>query len=225
MTTGLYTNVHEIASALYSASRAAQRKRRNRQGGEPGLLDPVLTRLRSTGWLEDEKGSPTAEHFLVENSADEGSPKTSSPTHAEKDQVKRVAESITQWIQQEELIDFDLNNHAYFPTTAERVASVNPSTSVTPAEMELAAGEDLELDEEAAEEDDVEPTDRQKREILKIHRGLGHPQPADLARALRRANVKRNIIKWATRRMRCPVCEARVRPTTKRPAALPRCEI
>ena len=43
-----------------------------------------------------------------------------------------------------------------------------------------------------------------------------------LGRALRNAGVKRNLIRWATQEMRCPVCEARVKPLARRPATLPR---
>ena len=68
-----------------------------------------------------------------------------------------------------------------------------------------------------------QPSEAQKREILKIHRNLGHPTPNELGRALRHANAKRNIVRWAVKELRCPTCEARVRPSAKRPAALPRC--
>ena len=50
---------------------------------------------------------------------------------------------------------------------------------------------DDEIDKMADTNQD-EPTERQKRELLKIHRGLGHPQPNELGRALRNAGVKRN---------------------------------
>ena len=84
-------------------------------------------------------------------------------------------------------------------------------------------GEDLDDEvEELADADADEPTERQKRELLEIHRGLGHPQPNELGRALRNAGVRRNLIRWATQEMRCPVCESRVKPLARRPAALPR---
>ena len=58
---------------------------------------------------------------------------------------------------------------------------------------------------------------------MKIHRNLGHPTPNELGRALRHANAKRNIVRWAVKDLRCPVCESRTRPAAKRPGALPRC--
>lgn len=87
----------------------------------------------------------------------------------------------------------------------------------------LPPGEDIDDEvQKLADADADEPTERQKRELLKIHRGLGHPQPSELGRALRNVGVKRNLIRWATQEMRCPVCEARVKPLARRPATLPR---
>eukprot|EP00973_Karenia_brevis_P080304 11139168-Karenia_brevis.AAC.1 len=68
----------------------------------------------------------------------------------------------------------------------------------------------------------MEPTDSQKREVLKIHRNLGHPQPREFVRALRNAGAKRHIVRWALRELRCLICESRVKPFTRRPGALPR---
>eukprot|EP00973_Karenia_brevis_P067529 9394181-Karenia_brevis.AAC.1 len=61
----------------------------------------------------------------------------------------------------------------------------------------------------------MEPTESQKRELLKIHRTLGHPQPRELARALRKAGAKRHIVRWVLKELRCPICEARVKPLTR----------
>ena len=92
--------------------------------------------------------------------------------------------------------------------------------------MELitpAAGEAIDEEEEWGFDDYKEPTEQQKREIFKIHRGVGHPPSADFGRALRHAGVHRHLIRWAVKEMRCPVCESRVKPAAKRPGALPRC--
>ena len=80
---------------------------------------------------------------------------------------------------------------------------MNPGSAL----LEPAVGEDLddELENIADEDQDrQEPTDTQKRELLKIHRGVGHPQPNELGRALRNAGVKRHLIRWAIHDMRCP---------------------
>jgi transposase InsO family protein len=59
--------------------------------------------------------------------------------------------------------------------------------------------------------------------LFKIHRSIGHPTPNDFGRALRHAGVHRHLVRWAVKEMRCPVREARVKPQTRRPGALPRC--
>ena len=87
----------------------------------------------------------------------------------------------------------------------------------------MLGGEDIEETEEAVDGDDEEPTGRQKTELFRIHRNLGHPTPQDLGRALKHAGAKRNLIRWAVKELRCPVCEARVKPAARRPATLPRC--
>ena len=58
---------------------------------------------------------------------------------------------------------------------------------------------------------------------MKIHRNLGHPNPQELGRALRNAGCKRHLVRWARKELRCTICEAWVRPSARRPAALPRC--
>ena len=100
---------------------------------------------------------------------------------------------------------------------------VDEDTTVTAEELTRKLGGE-EFDSDTEEEDDhTAPTEKQKREILKIHRGLGHPPPNDLGRALRHAGMKRHLVRWAVKELRCPVCEARVKPAAKRPGALPRC--
>ena len=82
----------------------------------------------------------------------------------------------------------------------DNVEAVNPETTVSPETdmLEPAVGEDLDDDLAyvvADDSDRQEPTEAQKRELLKIHRGLGHPQPNELGRALRNAGVKRHLIR------------------------------
>eukprot|EP00973_Karenia_brevis_P029645 4089797-Karenia_brevis.AAC.1 len=66
------------------------------------------------------------------------------------------------------------------------------------ADLNDALGEDIEDEKEDAKQDDyLEPTESQKRELLKTNRNLGHPRPRELARALRNAGAKRHIVRWA----------------------------
>ena len=68
-----------------------------------------------------------------------------------------------------------------------------------------------------------EPTPQEKREILKIHRGLNHPETADFVRALKHAGARQHLISGAARSMRCPTCSSRRWPKARRMGALPRC--
>ena len=78
------------------------------------------------------------------------------------------------------------------------------------------------------DEDDASETarplpEREKRELFRQHRNLGHPQPTDLASALRHAGARREAIRFVLKELRCPTCEARLLPLPPRPGMLPRC--
>ena len=113
----------------------------------------------------------------------------------------------------------------HFPTLrhADLGSESDNGASVTAREIAEHGGEDIDEELEDTTDDHQEPTESQKREVLKIHRNLGHPTPQELGRALKHANAKRHIIRWAVKEMRFSVCESRVRPSAKRPGALPRC--
>ena len=46
--------------------------------------------------------------------------------------------------------------------------------------------------------------------------------PGELAPARKNAGAKGHLISWALKELRCPICESRVRPNTRRPGVLPR---
>ena len=66
-------------------------------------------------------------------------------------------------------------------------------------------------------------SEREKRELFRQHRNLGHPQPTELARALRHAGARREAFRFVLKELRCPTCEARHLPLPRRPGMLPRC--
>lgn len=70
--------------------------------------------------------------------------------------------------------------------------------------------------------DTVEPSPQDQRDLVRVHRTMGHPRNEDLARTLRHAGVRSHLIRWARKELRCPECEARPRPLARRPAMLPR---
>ena len=64
---------------------------------------------------------------------------------------------------------------------------------------------------------------REKRELFRQHRNLGHSQPTELARVLRHAGARREAFRFVLKELRCPTCEARPLPLPPRPGMLPRC--
>ena len=66
-------------------------------------------------------------------------------------------------------------------------------------------------------------SEREKRELFRQHRHLGHPQPTELARALRHAGARREATRFVLKELRCSSCEARPLPLPPRPGMLPRC--
>ena len=59
-----------------------------------------------------------------------------------------------------------------------------------------------------------------KRELFRQHRNLGHPQPTELARALRHPGARREAVRFVLKELRCPTCEARLLPLPHRPGML-----
>ena len=179
-----------------------------------GILRDVLTQLKQTGWSQGKQLNPTGESFLMEKKLPGIAPNT-----------PRVSDAIVTLIQSEVLCDFDLHNHSFLYDNFPSVQLPSDDTTVTAAGLLTpAAGESvINEDEESSCDDHQEPTEAQKRELLKIHRGIGHPTSSDFGRALRHAGVRRHLVRWAVKDMRCLVCESRVKPAAKRPGALPRC--
>ena len=61
-----------------------------------------------------------------------------------------------------------------------------------------------------------------RRELCRVHRNLGHPDRQSFCRALRRAGVKSEFIRWVKKHFSCPICEGRKRPAPHRPSDLAR---
>ena len=67
-----------------------------------------------------------------------------------------------------------------------------------------------------------EPTPEEKRAVMKLHKGVGHPSKEDLVRLMRAARVRGEIIRWAAKHFECEACKTQVKPKSVRPAAIPR---
>ena len=61
-----------------------------------------------------------------------------------------------------------------------------------------------------------------RREVYRIHRNLGHPERAAFCRALKHAGATAEVIQYAKHVFQCPICLARKRPASHRPAHLVR---
>ena len=231
---GIISNVTEIINAVKDSSDSLK-KRKGKNPTSQGLtnchlLNDILTQLKKKGWVSTRNEGTTIESYLTQDLH------TGVATNA-----PRIADLFVEWLEAEELCDFDMANYHYltesYPVCSPEISTENfpadfkvyedpvAGTTVQPEELIApAVGEALEEElEPEFDEDFKEPTEKQKRELYKIHRGVGHPQPNDFGRALRHAGVHRNLVRWAVKELRCPVCEGRVRPTAKRPGALPRC--
>ncbi|CAK9011962.1 Retrovirus-related Pol polyprotein from transposon RE2 (Retro element 2) (AtRE2) [Includes: Protease RE2 [Durusdinium trenchii] len=92
----------------------------------------------------------------------------------------------------------------------------------------------VELDEEEEEEGpgpemprgeapgNYEPSEEEKKAIMKVHRSVGHPHQQEFIRFLRAARVQGELIQWAYKHFKCDVCQANAHPKVPRPTALPR---
>ena len=80
------------------------------------------------------------------------------------------------------------------------------------------------LEDEDDETETARPlSEREKRELFRQHRNLGHPQPTVLARASRHAQTRREAFRFVLKELLRPTCEARPPPLPHRLGMLPRC--
>ena len=59
-----------------------------------------------------------------------------------------------------------------------------------------------------------------RREVLKVHRNLGHPSLQAFTRALRHAGAKQEVVEWVKHHFKCPLCERKQQPSSHRPGHL-----
>ena len=127
---------------------------------------------------------------------------------------------LCQTFQTEAAIDFACDQERvlreHFPQ-----AATSHREEITPPELEEIY-EPRHLGQEEDEDDETETaralSERGKRELFRQHRNLGHPQPTELARALRHSGARREAFA-----LRCPTCEAPPPPLPPRPGMFPRC--
>ena len=115
---------------------------------------------------------------------------------------------------------------------AQRLRDTADEELVTPLETFVGAAhrepdlaEELDRADEAAEAevDEETPSPAEQRQLLRAHVNLAHPPIGELCRALRNGRCRRGVVRWVKRHFKCPECEARPMPRTRRAAALPKC--
>lgn len=82
-----------------------------------------------------------------------------------------------------------------------------------------------EVEEEPRKDETIssyEPTVQEKQVVLKLRKGVGHPQMPELIRLMRAARVRGEIVQWAAKHFKCEACAANPRPKTVRPVSMPR---
>ena len=138
---------------------------------------------------------------------------------------QELQKNLCQTFQTEAAIDLACNQdqvfREHFPQTAR-----SHREEILPPDLEEIY-EARHLVQEEDEDDETETarplSEREKRELFRQHRNLGHPQPTELARALRHAGARREAIRFVLKELRCPTCGARPLPLPPRPGMLPRC--
>ena len=85
---------------------------------------------------------------------------------------------------------------------------------------ELQALPDVKMPEGPDEEAVKPPPADIRRELFRVHRNLGHPDNATLARALKHAGAKPEYIRWVRCGFECAICAQKRRPMSHRPAHL-----
>ena len=138
---------------------------------------------------------------------------------------QELQEKLCQTFQTEAAIDFACDQDRVLREHFPQVARSHREEILPPELEEIYELRHLEQEED--EDDETETaralSEREKRELFRQHRNLGHPQPTELARALRHAGARQEAIRFVLKELRCPTCEARPLPLPPRPGVLPRC--
>ena len=138
---------------------------------------------------------------------------------------QELQKNLCQTFQTEAAIDLTCDQDQVLREHFRQTARYHRKEILPPHQEEIY--EPRHLVQEEDEDDETETarplSEREKRELFRQHRILGHPQPTELARALRHAGARREAFRFVLKKLRCPTCEARPLPLPPRPGMLPRC--
>ena len=141
--------------------------------------------LRRSVWTQDQQSETSMEAFMM------ASVHTGITTNS-----NRVASSIVDWLVPEELGEFDMEHHSFCTPNFPAVNLPKDESTVTADELITpTAGEAVDEEDDSSSDEYKGPTEKQKRDIFKIHRGVGHPPATDFGRAVRHARFHRHLIR------------------------------
>ena len=138
---------------------------------------------------------------------------------------QELQKKLCQTFQTEAAIDLACDQDRVLREHFPQVARSHREERLPPELEEIDEPRHLEQEEDEDDETETAParSEREKRELFRQHRNLGHPQPTELARALRLAGARREAFRFVLKGLRCPTCEARPPPLPPRPGMSPRC--
>ena len=132
------------------------------------------------------------------------------PVTFEEDQLMEEAQPAPRQPPEDDIPPFDVE-----AAVRSQLRNVSSGSRVSEALQTLE-------DFQKVNEDEFALAPQLRREVHRVHRNLGHPSKDIFLRALKHAGVRTDIIDWTKAHYRCPVCEARQRPTPARPGHLMR---
>ena len=117
---------------------------------------------------------------------------------------------------------------AAFPTTAPRPETGDDEVDATVRQQLQNIADKPRIEETLRKVEDFNKVDddqfslapQLRREVHRIHRNLGHPSKEIFIRALKHAGVRPDIIDWSRHYFKCPICDARAKPSPARPGHL-----
>ena len=127
---------------------------------------------------------------------------------------QELQKKLCQTFQTEAAIDLACDQDRVLRDHLPQVVRSHWEEILQPEVEEIYEPKHLEQEEDEDEETETARTlsEREKRELFRQHRNLGHPQSTELARALRHAGARREAFRSVLKELRCPTCEARPYP-------------
>ena len=198
---GFWSNLPGLIQSFAEPQEEIQRHCESARQVAEAAVEPVIARFQRAG---------SARRW-------DGTCFKSWPTHlagslakADRKNAERInqelQEKLCQMFQSEAAIDYACDRDRVLREHFIQVAKNHREEIVSLGLQEIFEPRRLGPDE--TEDDETETaralSEREERELLRQHRNLGHPQPTELARALRHAGARREAIRFVLKEFRCP---------------------